>query len=125
VPPKTDPQYSDAELNLRAAVNWTPREPSIREQVLDEAKKIVTSDRNVKYGSPESNFETISELWTTYFHRRGLLRDGACIEPFDTAVAQVLVKVARIGVSPGQRDHWVDMAGYAAGGFEVAKESND
>ena len=108
------------DIDLRRVTNWTPREPSIREQVLDEAKRIVTSDRNVQYGPPEENFQTIAELWTTYLQRRGLLDPFQDIAPFDTAIMQVLVKVARVGVSPTKNDHYVDMAGYAAAAAQCA-----
>lgn len=115
-----DPQYQDAEINLRKAVNWKPNEPSIREQILDEAKRVVTSDRNLEYGPAEENFDTIARLWTTYFIRRGLIAPDVKVEPFDTAIAQILVKVARVGVSPTKDDHYVDIAGYAAAAAQCA-----
>jgi hypothetical protein len=120
VPPKPDPQSLDVEFTLREVVNWTPREPSIRERILDKAKQIVTGDRHKKYGAVEDNFGTISEMWTTYFHRRGLLREGARVEDFDTAAALILLKMARIGHDPYVEDNWTDTAGYAAGGGQCA-----
>jgi hypothetical protein len=120
VPPKTDPQCSDAELNLRAAVNWTPREPSIREQVLDEAKKYISQDRTNVYGSAEDNFSTIADFWTTYLWRRGLVDPLQELAPYDVAMLCGLIKVARIANSPHHHDSYVDLAGYAACGAEVA-----
>lgn len=110
---------------MRIVSPYQPTAPTVRESVLREAIEITSSDRNVQYGEPEQNFSTIAEFWTTYFHRRGLLKDGARIEGFDTAVAQMLVKVARIGVSPTKKDHWVDAAGYSAGGYEVAVKEKE
>ena len=85
--------------------------PTIRESTLDDAKLIISSDRNLDYGTPEQNFQTIASLWTTY--------TGRVVGPHDVAVMLLLVKVARIRTSPKKQDHWVDIAGYAACGAEV------
>lgn len=82
-----------------------------RREILDEAKAIVSVDRNTRYGEPEQNFERIAALWGAYF--------GASFAPHDVAVMLALVKVARISTSPDNLDHWVDLAGYAACGGEV------
>ena len=83
-----------------------------RESILTEALEIVSRDRNLDYGEPERNFTAIAELWTTYLNHP--------IEAHDVAVALLLVKVARIRQSPSKADHWIDIAGYAACGGEVA-----
>ena len=84
---------------------------SMRANILDEAKLIVTTDRDAEYGTPEDNFQRIANLWTAY--------TGVAFEPHDVATMMLLVKVARISTSPHKEDHWVDIAGYAACGGEV------
>ena len=34
----------------------------------------------------------------------------------------ILLKISRLAHSPGEMDHWVDIAGYAAIGAEIAGE---
>ena len=84
---------------------------SIREEMLEVASQIISTDRNVDYGEPAKNFEQIAVMWTAYF--------GAVFQPHDVAAMMALLKVARISTSPEKADHWIDLAGYAACGAEV------
>ena len=88
---------------------------TMREAVLDEAKLIVSKDRNTEYGEPEVNFARIAELWSAYKQEDFQLHD--------VAVMMMLVKVARIATSPYVQDHWIDIAGYSACGAEVGKRA--
>ena len=92
-----------------------------REELLQEAIKIVTKDRNATHGEPEDNFKTIAKYWNNYMTSTY----GALIEftPHDIAVLMALVKIARISTSPQVADHWIDLAGYAACGGGIAVKS--
>lgn len=90
---------------------------SIREEVLDEAKQIVTKDRNSSYGNPEDNFKDIAEMWTTYI--------GVKFHAHDVAAMMAMVKLSRIKTSPEARDHWVDLAGYSACGYQAYSVTMD
>lgn len=84
-----------------------------REEVLDRAKAIVMGERNTQYGIPEDSFSMIAKLWTAYL--------GNDIGPEDVAIMMMLLKVARLSGSGYQNtDSWVDIAGYAACGAEIA-----
>lgn len=83
---------------------------SIRTSVLNEANKIVNGERTNTYGGPEDSFRTIANLWRAYY--------GKPFTTADVAVFLALLKVARLKNSPGHRDSWVDLAGYAACGAE-------
>jgi hypothetical protein len=83
-----------------------------REELLNEAKRIITQDRQSSYGTPENNFAKIASLWSIYL--------GIYIYDYDVANLMILLKVARSLDSPEKIDHWVDIAGYAACGCEVA-----
>lgn len=84
---------------------------TIREKTLTKAISCVCGDRERDYGTPEDNFSTIAQLWTTYI--------GVAITPVDVAMMMALLKVARIKNGGGTGDSFVDLAGYAACGAEI------
>ena len=94
-----------------------------REDVLTTAADIVTSDRNLEYGPPEQNFTRIADLWNAFL--KGRVDPSAPVLPYETAILVLLIKVARIQVSPEQKDHWVDIAGYAACGWDALRAGAD
>lgn len=82
-----------------------------RKEILAEAEKCVCSDRNVQYGEPEDNFNTIAEFWSTFL-------DIHITAP-QVAAMMILMKTARIKASQGRdKDSWIDAAGYSACGGE-------
>lgn len=91
-----------------------------REELLDEAKEIVTKHRQSAYGTPEDNFGKIGRAWTDYLAGRKDPR--AAIGSHDVAAMMILLKVIRSQNDPGKTDNWLDIAGYAACGVEVATE---
>lgn len=88
-----------------------------RPEILDTAKKCVCGDREQDYGSPESNFQTIADLWAAYLQGCGVTIDF--LEPHDVAAMLALLKIARIASGHAKADNWVDLAGYAACGGEI------
>jgi hypothetical protein len=87
------------------------------DDLLGEVGSIVNGPRAAVYGHPSDGFRRIAALWTAYL-------DGkTVVTPVDAALMQALVKVARLRQSPDHRDSWLDLAGYAGAGWEVAKES--
>lgn len=82
-----------------------------REEVLDKAKECVCGKREQDYGSPESNFGIIADLWGAYF--------GHVFTTVDVAMMMSLLKIARIKNGGGTGDSFVDLAGYAACGGEL------
>lgn len=84
-----------------------------RESILQEAIRCVCGEREQQYGSPENNFKTIAELWSTYLEMD--------VTPVDVAALMILLKVARVASGNGKNDNWVDIAGYAACGGELQK----
>ena len=85
-----------------------------RARCLDSAAQIVTGQRNMQYGEPEQNFARIAAIWSVLF--------GIEVTTEDVAMALVAVKVARFASKSGfQPDTWIDIAGYAACGYEVGE----
>lgn len=85
-----------------------------RAAILDAAKARVTVDRAATHGPAENTFGLIARLWSA--------RLGREITPAQVAIMMIDLKTARAWGSPGHGDNWVDIAGYAACGGELATE---
>lgn len=85
-----------------------------RAEVLDLANRAVNGDRNAQYGEPYHDFARTAAMLNGYFGLKDFF------QPHDVAAIQVMVKLSRIRQSPGKQDSWVDIAGYAACGYETA-----
>lgn len=90
-----------------------------RTEILEAAEAAVNGDRDMDYGSPESNFETIAEFWGGYLRRKCIFNEDVCLLPEDVAAMMALLKIARIASGHAKADNWVDLAGYAACGGEI------
>lgn len=93
----------------------------LRTEVLNEANNLINGDRNVDYGDPNDDFRKTAGMWDIYLksvyeHRDHLL-------PHDVAVLMSMLKLSRIAWSPERRDNWVDLAGYAACGWDCVENS--
>lgn len=91
-----------------------------RPEILDKAKSCVCGQRENEYGSPERNFQRIAELWTAYFGREDVV-----FTPVDVSMMMSLLKIARIKSGNATDDSFVDLAGYAACGGELASIARD
>ena len=89
-----------------------------RKECLETALEIVMKDRQNDYGTPESNFAIIAAYWSNYLQSRGFT--DVVVASHDVAAMMALLKIARIASSPAKEDNWVDLAGYAANGAEIA-----
>ena len=85
-----------------------------RRQCLDAAASAVLGQREQDYGTPESNFGCIADFWSNYLNQQ--------IEAHDVAIMMALLKIARLKTNPKHADSFIDLAGYAACGAEVATE---
>lgn len=100
--------------------------------ILNEALETVKG-RGLNYGKPEDNFNRIARLWNA--HIRNRYSSDQTQEPprfpviqlddEDVSMMMILLKVARLENSPGHHDSWVDVAGYAACGGEIASGRSD
>ncbi len=97
---------------------------STRESILEEAKRCVCGQREQDYGSPENSFRAIASMWNIYLYAKGLIENNSeewkGLNPEDVAAMMVLFKIARHASGTGKKDNWVDAAGYAACGGEIA-----
>lgn len=93
--------------------------PSPRASALDEAKQLITGDRNNQYGPPTQDFQRSADALNAYGYRGP---DGRPLQAHDIAIMVMSVKLSRLMWTPEKRDHWVDIAGYAGCGYECAVE---
>lgn len=95
-----------------------------RKEILTTAEKCVCGDREQDYGTPEKNFNTIADLWSTYLYSVGLINNSDPtvwnrVTAKDVAAMLALLKIARIASGHAKADNWIDLAGYAACGGEI------
>ena len=88
------------------------------ESVLAEAQRLVHGDRNVSYGPPIEDFQCQAEMLTSYFKRKGILKEGKGIEATDIAPMMILIKMAR-EAHRHKHDNYTDAAGYSECGEMV------
>lgn len=105
---------------------WDPVALEVRiftpaQNILEEAAKLTSADRQKVYGHPRLHFACTAALVTAYLHRRGLLKDGAALLPADWQQIIGLDKAARqagslTATGKLHRDSLADQAGYARTG---------
>lgn len=83
-----------------------------RKEILETAITTVCKERQDAYGNCEDNFALIAKLWSDYTESE--------ITAKDVAMMMILLKMARIKTGNYKADNYVDIAGYAACGGEVA-----
>lgn len=89
-----------------------------RKVLLKKAAAIVCGERDEQYGGPEDTFGQIAMLWSDWLE--------VPIGAEDVAVLMILMKTARVKTSRYKSsDSWVDIAGYAACGSEIALGKSD
>ena len=111
-----------------AAKDHAPDQPTPsvavgRGDILDKARTCVCQDRNREYGEPEDGFKLIAALWEPVI-RESCVSPGAdvSVKPDTVALLMALLKIARATQNLGHLDNWVDLAGYAACGGEIARK---
>lgn len=83
-----------------------------REEVLRQANEMVNGHREADYGTPESNFKNIADVWSWYLDTE--------LSPLDVANLMTLMKMARIKGNTFKADSYIDAIGYLACGYEIA-----
>lgn len=96
-----------------------------RSNVLTEADDLINGDRNNQYGEPNDDFRKTADMWSVYLS--SVAKAPVTLLPHDVAVLMMMLKISRIAWSPSKQDNWVDLAGYAACGWDcvVSESLND
>ncbi len=72
--------------------------------ILQKAQEIVQERKKV-YGSAAADFRKIAKLWSAYLNVE--------IRPEQVPGCMILLKLARLSVTPNHEDSCLDIAGYA------------
>lgn len=88
---------------------------SERADLLSHATALVSGDRDADYGPPTEHHAATAAVWSVIFGRQ--------FTASDVCRAFILDKLVRLSETPGKRDSWADIAGYAACGWESAVEA--
>jgi hypothetical protein len=83
-----------------------------RAEILNTAREYVTKDREATHGAPEQSFGMIAAVWS--------VRLGVTVTPAQVCLLMADLKICRAWSNPTVTDNWVDLAGYAACGGEMA-----
>ncbi len=83
-----------------------------KSKLLDQAKEIVTKDRNQTHGEAEDNFARVAAYWSVHL--------GQTIDATDVAILMTLFKLVRAKHNRSNLENWVDGIGYLACGGEIA-----
>lgn len=97
--------------------------------LLQQAAKIVGSERGQQHGDVERTFEMVGQLWRTYLdharHVAATKGQTEHISAFDVAQMLILLKLVRaLYGDRNNSDHFVDAAGYAALAGALATKQN-
>ena len=91
-----------------------------KEEILAEASRIISKDRNLSHRDAFQNHAEIAEFWNIYLDKK--LQPMANITAEDVALMMVLMKISRnTQGKKNNMDNFIDMCGYAA----IAGEIND
>lgn len=107
--PTNPPKYPTYSTETNTTFRLPKKIMTKREQILDEAKKLIISDRQEQYGPPEENFQNIADVWNIRFQKK-------LSEPFtaaDVAAAMALLKIVR-DIAGYKEDSAIDAAAYIA-----------
>jgi hypothetical protein len=107
--------------NLLVFIQGSALPKAEEDTILDEAKALVTGDRNASYGPPNQDFQRTADMWTGLMQHR--LKDGERFRPQDVAWMMMLLKASRAQHSE-KKDNYIDAAGYAYCGWRCEQEGN-
>ena len=90
----------------------TPKPHITKGDILDQAKALITGNREDDYGDAAKNFSDIAALWSVVM--------GIEVKPWQVAACMTQLKLARAIKTHDHHDSWVDMAGYVGLAGELA-----
>lgn len=100
-------------IDILMASNSVKEGVKPEEDVLAEALRLTTGDRNNSYGPPTQDFARTAGMWEEIL--------GCEVRPKDVALCMIALKLSRASWA-SKRDNWVDIAGYARCGFLCEEE---
>ena len=84
----------------------------VKENILQQAKELVSNDREGTHGDARQNHEQIAEFWNIFLDNK--LKPMAAITCDDVAVMMALLKISRSTQGKFNVDVYIDAAAYMA-----------
>tara|TARA_B100000575_G_C22774510_1_gene459713 strand:+ start:60 stop:317 length:258 start_codon:yes stop_codon:yes gene_type:complete len=81
-----------------------------REEILEEAERLVNGNRAKDYGDAYINHKRIADIWSVLLGKEVTVRQ--------VYQCMVAVKLCRLIETPDHEDSWIDICGYGALGGE-------
>lgn len=116
VAPGEDHPLEDA---LKAAEGWSPfnahpRPQRERDNLLAEAGRLISGDRERDYGSAVEDFTRTGKMWAAILGIEEVTAE-------QVAMCMTALKLGRLCNTPNHRDSWVDAIGYLALGGDISQ----
>ena len=92
-------------------------------KILEQTKKLVSTDREDKHGDKVQNHENIARLWSGVIQNKTKL--NIQLLPEDVANMMALLKIARTQAGHHNIDDYVDACGYSAIAGEIANKRTE
>ena len=92
-------------------------------KILEQTKKLVSTDREDKHGDKVQNHSNIARLWSSYITNKTQLNIN--ILPEDVANLMALLKIARTQAGQHNIDDYIDACGYSAIAGEIAEKRTE
>src|SRR5210317_1974863 len=92
-------------------------------EILEQTKKLVSTDREDKHGDKVQNHENIARLWSGFIQNKTKL--NIQLLPEDVANMMALLKIARTQAGHHNIDDYVDACGYSAIAGEIAEKRTE
>ena len=92
-------------------------------KILEQTKKLVSTDREDKHGDKVQNHENIARLWSGFLQNKTKL--NIQLLPEDVANLMALLKIARTQAGQHNIDDYVDACGYSAIAGEIANKRTE
>jgi len=92
-------------------------------KILEQTKKLVSTDREDKHGDKVQNHENIARLWSGFIQNKTKL--NIQLLPEDVANMMALLKIARTQAGQHNIDDYVDACGYSAIAGEIAEKRTE
>lgn len=94
----------DEEGKPSATVTMASDAPDVPEDILTEALRLTSGDRQAQYGPPDQDFQRTAQMWSAL--------KGVPFTAKEVAMFMICLKLSR-QTHQDKRDNWVDIAGYA------------
>lgn len=90
------------------------------EEAINKLREVLL-DRGKDYGTPRQNHGIVADLFNVFLSHHSRSEN---LEPEDTMVMMMLIKIARLCTTPEHVDSYLDIAGYAICALDAMKEKN-